>query len=148
MGAQLMEVTFPGSSRTERRFDLRFIELAERTPTRLGEFAVSAYEVPHPSGAPAYAFRLAVDGKLLAYSGDAAWTEALVEVADGADLFICEAYCFGKLVPHHLSYATIRQHRARMACGRLILTHMGPEMLARRDEAEDECAEDGLTLTL
>ncbi len=48
-------------------------------------------------------WNLAVDGKLLAYSGDAAWTEALVEVADGADLFICEAYVFDKLVDCHVS---------------------------------------------
>ena len=39
----------------------------------------------------AYGFRVRGDGALLAYSGDAAPSEALNELADGADLFLCEA---------------------------------------------------------
>jgi len=29
-----------------------------------------------------------------------------------------------------------------------VLTHMGPEMLARRAEADAECAEDGLVIVV
>lgn len=91
-----MEVFFPGSSGVERRFELRFLEIPERTETAVGPLAVIGHEVPHPSGAPAYALRLACEGKVIAYSGDGEWSEALVEAARGADLFICEAYYYEK----------------------------------------------------
>lgn len=143
-----MEVLFPGSSRIERRFELRFVELPERTETTLGPVSVIGYEVPHASGAPSYALRLDCDGKVLAYSGDCEWSEALVEVTRGADLFICEAYTFEKPIKNHLAYATLRQHRARLDCGRIVLTHMSPDMLARRADVAEELAEDGLVVSV
>jgi ribonuclease BN (tRNA processing enzyme) len=145
---QAMEVFFPGSARVERRFELRFLELAERVETAVGAAGVTAYAVAHPSGAPAYALRLALAGRVIAFSGDTAWSEALVEAARDADLFVCEAYSFERAIPHHLGYATLRQQRERLLCRRLILTHPGPELLARRAELEDELAEDGLVVTV
>jgi ribonuclease BN (tRNA processing enzyme) len=145
---QAMEVLFPGSSTTARRFELCFVELTERVQTAVGAVAVTGYQVPHASGAPAYALRLVVGDKVIAYSGDTAWTEALIDAARGSDLFICEAYTYDREIKNHLAYATLRAHRSRFACGRIILTHMSPDMLARQAEAEDEPAYDGLTLTL
>src|SRR5205085_1327935 len=84
------------------------------------------------------ALRVVCAGKIVAYSGDTEWTDALVEAADGADVFICEAYFFAKVVKNHLAYATLCQHRAQLACRRIILTHMSAEMLnqhAREAEA-------------
>jgi ribonuclease BN (tRNA processing enzyme) len=143
---EAMEVLFPGSSRTEQRFDVRFLELAAETDTAVGSVQVTAFAVEHARGAPAYALRVSCDGKAVAYSGDTAWTDALVRVADGADLFICEAYYYDKQVPFHLDYRTLTQHRASLRCRRLVLTHMSAEMLAQMDTVEDECASDGLEI--
>jgi ribonuclease BN (tRNA processing enzyme) len=145
---QTMEALFPGSSRTKRRFELGFLELAERTATDVVGLQVTGYPVVHASGAPAYAVRLAAMGRVVAYSGDTAWTDELVAVARGADLFICEAYYFEKSIPYHLSYATLRAHRADVECRRLVLTHMNADVLSRRDEVAEEMAEDGLTVRL
>jgi ribonuclease BN (tRNA processing enzyme) len=146
-----METLFPGSSTVARRFAVEFRELPERVETAVGPARVTAYPVRHPSGAPAFALRLAWAGRTLAYSGDTAWTESLLEVARGADCFVCEAYVYDKQVPHHLDYATLRAHRADLGCRQLILTHMSADMLARRDDVGDadvEFAEDGLIVTL
>ncbi|MGI9146156.1 MAG: MBL fold metallo-hydrolase [Chloroflexota bacterium] len=145
---QAMEVLFPGSSGVERQFELRFIELGERVPTSLGTAVVTAYELVHASGAPAYGLRLACDERVISYSGDTEWTDALVELADGADLFICEAYVFEKAIRYHLSYATLAQHRARLRCRRLLLTHMSSDVLQRQSAIDMELAEDGLLLTI
>jgi ribonuclease BN (tRNA processing enzyme) len=143
-----MEALFPGSSTVARRFSVEFLELPERVETTVGPASVTAYPVRHPSGAPAYALRLAWAGRILAYSGDTEWTETLVEIARDADLFVCEAYCFDKRVPHHLDYATLDARRAELGCRRLILTHLSADMLARRAEVDVACAEDGLIVTL
>jgi ribonuclease BN (tRNA processing enzyme) len=145
---QAMEVLYHGSSRTERRFELRFVELPERVATPIGPATVTAYEVPHGSGAPAYAARLAWGERTIAYSGDTAWSEALVEAARDADLFICESYSFEKPIKNHLSYAILREQRARLTCRRLILTHMSRDVLDRLDEVEEETAHDGLLLSV
>jgi hypothetical protein len=40
------------------------------------------------------------------------------------------------------------QHRSRLDCKRLIITHMGPDMLARVAELPVEAAHDGLEVSL
>jgi ribonuclease BN (tRNA processing enzyme) len=143
-----MEALFPGSSAVQRRFELRLIELLERAPTRVGLIEVTGLPVVHASGAPAYGLRLVCDGKVIAYSGDTEWTDVLLELCRGADLFICETYTFEKPVRYHLNYATLAQHRAQLACSQLVLTHLHADMLRRKAELDATLAEDGLSLTV
>ncbi len=143
-----MEVLFPGSSRIARRFPVEFIELAERAPTRVGPSLVTAFAVRHPSGAPSYALRVECSEKVVSYSGDTEWVEGLVDVARGADLFVCEAYFFEKAISYHLDYQTLSKHRSRLECRRIILTHPSEDLLQRLDEVEIEVAKDGQTVVL
>jgi ribonuclease BN (tRNA processing enzyme) len=143
-----MEVLFPGSSRVRQRFDIEFVELAERAACELGPAMVTAYGVEHASGAPAYALRIACGSKVIAYSGDTEWTAALLDAARGADLFVCEAYFFERRIKYHLDYRTLEAHRAELGAARVILTHMGRDMLGRAGEAAFECASDGMVVSL
>lgn len=143
-----MEVFLPGSASIARRFTTEFIELSERVAHPVGPATVTPFAVQHVSGAPSYALRVEYDGKVIAYSGDTEWTESLLDVARGADLFICEAYFFEKKIKYHLDYRTLREQRGRLACGRLILTHMSQDMLSRLAEVEFECADDGQIVVL
>lgn len=142
------EVLFPGSRRRPTGFELRFVELRPRVPTPVGPAEVTPFEGEHASGAPSYIVRAALGRKVIVYSGDTGWTDRLVEAVRDADLLICEAYSFAKPIKHHLDYQTLLRNRDRLRCGRVLLTHMGPEMLARLDEIELECAKDGLTLAI
>ena len=84
----------------------------------------------------------------MAYSGDTGWSEELVEVAAGADLFICEASHYDEDTEGHLSYQTLVRRRADFECKRMILTHMGDEVLDRLDSLEIESASDGMRIDL
>jgi ribonuclease BN (tRNA processing enzyme) len=106
--------------------------------------SATAYPVVHPSGAPPFALRLQSGGRTLAYSGDTEWTDALLEAAAAADLFVCEAYTFDRPIKYHLDWATLAAQRARLGCRRLIVTHMSEEMLARVESLDVEAARDGL----
>jgi ribonuclease BN (tRNA processing enzyme) len=143
-----MEVLFPGSSRPERRFDVSVVELEPFVPVGLGPGRVTAFPVEHASGAPAYALRVALGGRQIAYSGDTQWTETLRDAARGADVFVCEAYFFEKQVRYHLDYRTLKAHLHELGCKRILLTHRSEDMLRRAGEVDLECAEDGLTLEL
>jgi ribonuclease BN (tRNA processing enzyme) len=85
----------------------------------------------HASGAPALAFRIECEGKVIAYSGDTEWTDSLVSAARDADLFIVEAYFYEKRVKYHLDYRTLIAHLQESRATRFIVTHMSEDMLAR-----------------
>lgn len=149
--AQSLEVLYPGSTRIARKFDTQVIELAAETATQIGALKVTAFAVNHPSGAPAYALRIEAGGRTIAYSGDTEWTESLIDAANGTDLFIAEASSYERPIPHHLSYVTIGRERPRLACKRLVITHMGPDMLAHLPDIDDpdvEFAFDGFAVEL
>jgi ribonuclease BN (tRNA processing enzyme) len=142
-----MDLLFPGSLAAKRLFDIEFTELDPRVATRVGPAVITTVPVEVP-GTPACALRIEYGGRVVAYTGDTAWTDDLIDLAAGADLFVAEAYFFDRQVPFHLDYATLRANRDRLNCKRTILTHMGPDMLARQAESEFECAHDGMVAML
>jgi ribonuclease BN (tRNA processing enzyme) len=143
-----MEVFFPGSSTTPRRFPTEVAEIDARRATGTGPLTVTAIPVEHASGAPSFALRVEWAGRIVTYSGDTEWCEALVEAGRGADLLVCEAYTFERRIRYHLDHATLARNLHRIGARRVILTHLGPEMLARRGEAIAECADDGLVVEI
>jgi ribonuclease BN (tRNA processing enzyme) len=145
---EAMEVFFPGSSRIERKFETRFLELGDRVAVPIGPVSVTGFEVSHASGAPPFALRVAGEGKVVTYSGDTEWTESLIDAVSGADLFIAEALFYDKRIKYHLDLATLLRNRTRLDCRRLVLTHMGRDMLARLGGLEVEAAADGQELVV
>jgi ribonuclease BN (tRNA processing enzyme) len=145
---EAMECLFPGSSTASRRFVVNVVEVRPGGTVRAAGVEAIAWEADHPSGAPALLLRLLVGGKVIAYTGDTAWTDALIEVAAGADLLIAEAYYRDKAVPFHLRLADLESHQAELACHRMVLTHMSADVLERLDQTGYEAACDGLVLHL
>lgn len=143
---QAMEVFFPGSSGVTQKFTLEVIELQPDAPTTVGAVSVLPMKVRHPCGAPPLALRLTIDGKSVAYTGDTEWTEALIAVAQDADLFIAEAYFHDRKVKYHLDLDTVLAHMAQLRPRRMVLTHMSPDMLGRDLAGRFEVAEDGMLL--
>lgn len=144
-----MEVFFPLSSKNVWRFPLEIGEITPGVPDEVLGFAVRTAEVMHQSGAPSTAVRLTEGGKTLTYSGDTEWTDALIPIADGADLLIIECYDYSRSMPGHTSYATLKEKRAALNAKRIMITHMNPTMLDRQDEARAAgliVAEDGLVV--
>lgn len=143
---QAMEVLYPGSSGVRRRFDVHVVEHADRQARELGPLRVTPFEVRHASGAPAYALRVDGPAGSVTYSGDTEWTDALLDAADGVELFLCEGYSPAP-VRWHLDLDTLARHRDRFWCRRLVLTHLSPTALAA-DLADWEVAHDGMRLGL
>jgi ribonuclease BN (tRNA processing enzyme) len=143
-----MEAFFPGSSTIERKFALGLVELAPGTPRRINGVTVTPYEVRHACGAPPFALRLESGGKVVTYTGDTEWTDALVPAAREADLFIAEAYFHERKIKHHLDWQSLAPHLPAIRPKRLILTHFSPDMLARIGDLPVETAEDGKIVEL
>jgi ribonuclease BN (tRNA processing enzyme) len=145
---QAFETLYPGSAHAEREFEVEFATLTHGVQREFGAAMITPYEVQHGGGATPYALRVEYAGKVISYSGDTEWTDVLVEVAAGADLFVCECNFFERQVPGHLDYRTLADNRDKLDCKRIVLTHMGEEMLAHVDEVDVEVAQDGLELAI
>jgi ribonuclease BN (tRNA processing enzyme) len=143
-----LDVLFPGAAQLAWRFPLRFAELTPLRTAHFGDFAITPHVVTHPSGSPALAFRLETEERLIAYSGDTGWTDTLVEVACDADVFIVECYAYDGSAQHHMNYTTLRGNLSKLRPKRLLLTHLGREMLERLSEVDLEVAQDGQVLEL
>jgi len=147
----LMEAHFPGSSKVQRKFSIDLIELIPEAPTTVGTegLTVTAYTVMHPSGTPSFALRLACDDKVLTYTGDTEWVDALTKAGQRADLLIAECYTFDRKLRFHLDYETLREKLPLIGAKRVILTHMSSEMLTRCASISDYTpADDGLEITI
>ena len=84
------EVLFPGSGKLPPRFEMEFIEFDAEQPIDIDGTKLTAFAGNHPSGGLSAALRLERGDKILSYSGDTAWVDALLTCADGADLYITE----------------------------------------------------------
>jgi ribonuclease BN (tRNA processing enzyme) len=141
---EAMEVFFPGSTRVQRKFPVEFAEMKEGTESAFGGVRVTPFSVVHPSGSLSYALRVCCGEKEIGYSGDTEWSENLIKAARGTDLFISECCFFDKKINYHLSYQILKDQKENLGSRRLVLTHMGEEVLSRLQSIVDmEWAEDG-----
>jgi len=105
-------------------FDFRDVAPGE---LRVGPFTLTTAAMSHPI--EAYGVRVTAGGRTLAYSGDTAVTPALVDLATGADLLLCEASWLSEPAPPpgiHLTGREAGEHAARAGVPRLLLTHLMP----------------------
>ena len=130
--AQLQQ--FGGFFGIETMFDGVFTvaEYADRESFRTSAgLELIPFKVPHYN-IDCYAFRVTDGRKTLAYSGDSAPSEQLVEMARDADLFVCEATLIDSeadsLPRGHLSADEAIAASEAAGAKRLVLTHRPDEL--------------------
>ncbi len=109
---------------TEVPFDYRTI--TDGTEIRIGPLQIQVRAVVHP--VEAYGFRITDGTSVLTYSGDTDSCPALEELAQGADVFLCEAgYIEGRddrFTGVHLTGRRAGEAAAKAQVKRLVLTHI------------------------
>ncbi len=123
-------------------FDVR--EWVDGEAVRFGALQVLPRLVSHPT--ESYGLRITEDGGgTLVFSGDTGVCESLVDLATGADVFLCEAsWTHHPDRPRHLhlSGTEAGQVAARAGVGQLLLTHI-PPWTSREDVISEAKAEFG-----
>jgi ribonuclease BN (tRNA processing enzyme) len=146
-----MEAFFPNSTGSKWKYLWSVEEIPVGVESDILGHRIVTAEVIHQSGAPSTALRLSDGEKTFAYSGDTEWTDALLPIARGADLFICECYAYAGKLTGHMTWEILQAKLSALAAKRTMLTHMNPSMLAHVDEARRAgvlIAEDGLQLEI
>ncbi len=115
---------------------------ADGVPVQRGALTVLPRLVTHPT--ESFGLRITdPDGAVLVYSGDSGMCEPLVELARGADVFLCEAsWTDSPERPKdlHLSGAEAGRIAKRAGVGQLLLTHI-PPWTSREDVIDEARAE-------
>ena len=144
---KLMGTMFPRFDVTRLHRKIRFAVLEPGNSARFGKARVSAIRSPHTSPDVSMSYRIEVDGKSVVFSGDSGWNEKLVGFTEGADLFLCECTYFeSKHLTFHMNYPEVESNRDRFKVGRMVLTHIGREVLNHKSEVKIEMAFDGMRI--
>jgi ribonuclease BN (tRNA processing enzyme) len=141
--AQLMELLYPGFSPQPGNFNIEYITFKPGRTFTMDSFSLQVFPVIHAAETKPHALRCFIGNKIIAYSGDTEWTDVLPLVARQADLFICECSYFNTETKGHLDYYKLKQHIETFDCRRILLTHLGDEMLQNIAGVQMECAEEG-----
>jgi len=137
-----------GLHEREWSFPIAFQEMSARGEVEVGPVRVAAFEVRHQPHTHPHGLRVSTGRERVAYSGDTGWFDELPRLVGDVDLFVCECTYHTESFGLHLSHAELLAHREEFSCGRLLLTHLGRDMVERRDELDFETADDGLVIQL
>lgn len=146
--AAAIDIFYPGSSDILEKFPIEYLSYQEKKPVLSGEVEIVAFPVVHSEQTLPHGLRIIFKGKVIGYSGDTSWTDALLDISKEADLFICECNFFDREAEGHLNYQTLQAKRQLMSCKHLMLTHFGQEMLDQEQGIEMDHAWDGRRLVL
>lgn len=103
------------------------LALHEVAPGRFEAAGAQVNAVPIRHTAQSLGYRITADGGAIAFSGDADECDELVDLARGADVFVCEAATpDGQKLDGHLTPSLAAGYAARAGCRRLVLTHFYP----------------------
>ena len=129
-------------------FPIRFVELPTGRAQEVGPVRVRSFATHHNPAAHPHGLVVESGGRRIAYSGDTGWFDELPEQVSGCELFVCECTTVTRGYRFHLSLEELSERRDEFDCGRILLTHLGAEMRARRDHAGFEVADDGLVVKI
>jgi len=125
-------------------FPLRFAEFGADRVTDLGPVALEPFSTHHQADTKPHGFRIKTGHGSLVYSGDTGWFDGFPDRIRGCDLVVSECTFYDFDFEYHLNYRTLRDRAQELDCGRLVVTHLGSEMAARRGQLDLDTADDGM----
>ncbi len=142
----LQEAMYPGTGSIIDEIQVSFKEYSDDW-SAVGDWEVQAFPVKHAPPSNPHGIRMRRGDKVLAYSGDTEWTDNLIKLAAGTEVMICECNNLDKETPGHIALPTLESHVRLLGTKRLLLTHMGTDMLESA-EISYEKLEDGQSLEI
>jgi len=130
-------------SRDRLRFSIVYQEVAAGEKFTLSGARVTAFGMAHSRTERSLGFRIHIGGKTIAITGDTGWCESLIELSRGADVLLIECTTYSTDSPDHLNYRQIAARRHELRARRIILTHVGEELLNHARQVRLPIARDG-----
>jgi ribonuclease BN (tRNA processing enzyme) len=145
---QVATALMPGIESMSPKFPVEYVEMDSLREHQVRGLKITTYPAEHTKLTNPTAVRVEIAGKVIAYTGDGDWSEHTPALARNADLLIAESYFYEKPIRFHLNYSTITNRRSELTAKRIVLTHMSGEMLKNKHLVVEECANDGVVISL
>ena len=116
---------FPSVYRNDPGYRQTYLDLRDGLEGEVAGLKYLARAVTHVPGLECFGFRVELGGRTLAYSGDSMLCDALLDLADGADVFVVECSCWDGSCGPHCGPGDIGELRRRLGPKpTFILTHL------------------------
>ena len=143
---QLYGVMYGSGNTPSGLFPLEFRILNPEESHSIMGIEVFAFRVPHQTQDVSLGLKVTYQRQQILFSGDSAWTDIFIEHARGVDLFLCECSYYHEQPGMHVNYRALAANLPLLQCKKLVLTHLGGDMLARRHQLPAIVAEDGMVI--
>jgi ribonuclease BN (tRNA processing enzyme) len=118
-----------GSAAARRTFPTRYLEWAPGDVGLAVGRRIRTFPALHMAPKDgALCLRIKSGKSVLAFSGDTGWTEHLPQLAQGADLFVCECTDDRYALDTHLSWEELAPRFSQLEARRIVLTHLSESM--------------------
>ena len=144
----LFELTYADTAAAGLHFDLSFMDAIPGVAIETKDIKIIPFPVPHQASPPSLGCEIIAGGRKIVYSGDSGWTDELPAHTQNADIFLCECNFFESRNETHLDYPRIMENRRSFGAKRILLTHLGQEILDHARDVGLEMAHDGLVIDL
>lgn len=144
----LFRALYPDSASEQLPYPVQFIEAHPGKQLSFDGMRIKPFLVPHLNRPVSLGYEMLLEDRKLVYSGDTGWTEDLLRHTQDSDLFICECTFFETRLPTHLDYPRLAENHSRFGSKRIVLTHLGREVLQHQDELDLEPARDNQIVSL
>lgn len=143
---KLQEAMYPGTGVYIDELGINFIEYGTGWMSS-GAMEVHAFPVTHSPLSKPHGLKFRWNEQMLAFTGDTAWDDSLLALAEDTKLFITECNNLTTESPGHLSLSTLIERRGQLKTERMLLSHMGKEVLEMK-RCPFERLHDGMEITL
>jgi len=145
---QLYKAMYPNDASSPLPYELDFTEVQLSRKYLVDILQIEPFQAVHQEKPPSFGYRIHLDGRKIVYTGDTGWTDELPARAKDADLFICECSFYDTRIDTHLDYMTINERLRGCGYKKMILTHLGREVLQRSRQLDLKLAYDGAIIQL
>jgi ribonuclease BN (tRNA processing enzyme) len=138
----LTEAMFAEVAKSRRRFPVVYKTILPGRPMSICGLRIHAYQMQHAGRFPCLGYRIEYGRNAVAFTGDTTWCDSIPAMSRGANLLLTECTDFDQRTPVHLSYTQLREHRAEIGAKRIVLTHVGDDLLKNRAKVRIHIARD------
>ncbi|MBI2762104.1 MAG: MBL fold metallo-hydrolase [Chloroflexi bacterium] len=132
---RLNELAFPTLLSRNPSYKRHYVEIEPGHEAEVAGLRIGAAKMNHAEGSLdlCLGYRVEVERRTIAYTGDTGWCDSLLELGRGADVYVTDCnYASGRNLPEHLSLDEVRDLRGMLdPRTRMILTHLGHDEAPR-----------------
>lgn len=129
-------------------FQVNYIELKPDSSVNCGDdFDLIIDSIPVKHRPESLGYRIHLENKVIAITGDTSWTDRIIDLARGVDLLIAECNDYS-VTGVHLSYEELTKKLDLLEFKKIILTHLGSSMIDKLPEISIETAHDGYLIEI